>query len=167
MTPDEPEPEPFDLDAEPPPGFPWMLTAAGVIWTTFGVLATAFSLLGVGVAVAGVGLRGGEVGICCLPFTILFIEVGIDTARGRFRMMYETAILSAVVGVVWGLFTLLAIAAELANNQVTPVMFTLRVVNGACGGSLVVAAVLAIVGRVQLRKREQAARDAEHEREPE
>lgn len=167
MNADEPEhaPEPFDLDAEQPPGYPWMLTAAGIIWFAFGVVGTGVFTVAVGFAFAG--WRVGQGAVCCLPFTAVFISDGWNMARGRPRNTLGTAAASVIIGAILSTATLAALVEDINGNRVDGYTFAYRAASGSIGGGLVSAGVLAIVGRIQLRKREQAAREVEHEREPE
>jgi len=146
----------YDEDDEPPirhaPPYPGTVRTAGIVWIVFGSLIL-LNLLGVllitfvFVAGGGPGREGAVGGALCVGGVIglfggAFLFVGVQSVRGTAADTLGNGIGSIVIGLLVlaaGAFT--AAAADGAGNAIG------GGVNGLAGLALVLAGILALVGR--------------------
>ena len=164
--PPEAGPDERDLDYGEGPPFPRTITVAGALLIVFGCLVLLNLLLSLALTFVLAGNAGGQAagsfvagGICGALFVVLvgavFIQEGVRGVRGTLRDTLGTGIAS----IAFGVLVLAAAAFTAIAGGVVQGGFA-----GLVGAMLVVAGILALVGRGEYRVWRQA-RKAQRERE--
>lgn len=161
-----------DPESLTPPSMPMSVKAAGVIWILFGVAGIILQILNFAVVAAENAQNqpqppGASTGSCCgIFFAIAFFIVGYQTLRGTAKDTLGNAIGSLIFAVLYlgGAVLVIAAGAMIAggnipnNGQPLPagaadqdeLMFMMvfaSIMLGSLGSMLLLAGVLALVGR--------------------
>jgi hypothetical protein len=150
------------------PPFPTVVMVAGVIWIIVGAVALVNVVLTLALAGANAaaqpGQPGGQTGgVCCgLLVGIAFLVCGIQTVKGTAKDTLGNGIGSIliggfylVVGLGLGLLGALGGAGAGQNPNLAPlagVLLIAMVIAGGIGAALVLAGILALVGRGAYRE---------------
>ena len=150
---------------------PKLVRTAGIIWIVFGALICINAVVNLGIAGAG-GSNAGS-GACSILFGVAFIFVGWQSLKGTAKDTLGNGIGSIVIGIlntgigalvfIGGLALSAGVVPAQAGGQPLPnqAALLITIIGGisiVCGLGLILAGVLALMGRAEYKAYRQAGK---------
>jgi hypothetical protein len=158
-----------DRRASGRPSFPGIVRAAGIIWIGVGAIGLINTIATLALAGANQG-PGGPSNVCCgAGIAIAFLLVGFQTVKGTAKDTLGNAIGSIALGLLQlGLAAVIGLGGAIlganaganpganANGLPAAVLVVTAVIVGLMGATLILAGILALMGRARYREWRQA-----------